>query len=79
MATNPNYPVGSSGPQPVPPSTPGQRKSLRLYLIGAAILVVLVVIFLAVWLLQFGGGSPQEQPKPHQSSAPPGMFLLLVR
>ncbi len=79
MATNPKYPIEGRGPQPVRVSPPQPRKSLRLYLIGAAILIVLVVIFLAVWLLQFGGGSPQEQPKPHQSAAPSGMFLPLGR
>jgi hypothetical protein len=79
MATNPKYPIEQGGPQPVNMGTPRQQKSLRLYVIGAAIVLVLVVIFLAVWLLQFGGGSQQEQPKPHQTGAPSGMFLLVLR
>jgi cytoskeletal protein RodZ len=78
MATNPKYPLEPNRPQPVNLGTPRQQKSLRLFVIGAAIVVVLVLIFLAVWLLQFGGGSQQEQPKPHQS-APTGVFLPLLR
>ena len=79
MATNPKYPLEPGRPQPVNLGTRRQQRSLRLFVIGAAILVVLVLIFLAVWLLQFGGGSQQEQPKPHTSAAPTGVFLPVLR
>ncbi len=78
MATYPKYPPEQRqpGPQPIEAKIARQQRSFKLFMLGVGILIVAVVIFLAVWLLKFGGGSPQEQPKPHQTApAPSGMFV----
>lgn len=72
MATNPKLPAEPErrpGPQqvqspvPVYPSSP--PRSFRYFMVGVALLGVAVVIFIAVWLLTFGGGNQQQQrPKP---------------
>lgn len=69
MATNPKYPV-EPRPRPQLVTAPEAQppRSFKLLVIGVAALIVAVVIFLAVWLLKFGGGNPQEQPKPHQTN-----------
>jgi len=72
MATQPKYPVEPRrpGPQPVEARIARQQRNFKWILLAATVLVAALVIFLAVWLLNFGGGSPQEHPKPHQPPAP---------
>ncbi len=79
MATNPKYPVQPAAPQPVNLGTPRQQRSLKLFVIGAVILLALVIVFLVAWLMQFGGGRPEEHPTPHQTPAPSAFYAPAVR
>ena len=80
MATNPKYPLP---PEPRRQPEPGPRlvrvhpasppRSFKLFMIGVALLVAAVVIFLAIWLLTFGGGNQQQQsPHPGGNGTPSG-------
>lgn len=80
MATNPKFPVEPErrpGLQqvrkqvPVYPSSP--PRSFKFFMLGVGLLVAAVVIFLAVWLLTFGGGNQQQQrPHPGGNGTPSG-------
>lgn len=52
----------------MPPSAEQPPRSFKFIVAAVAVLIVAVVILVAFWLLKFGGGSPQEQPKPHQTN-----------
>lgn len=76
MATNPRIPAESRperrpGPELVEARITHQQRTFKWFMLGAAVLVAAVVILVAVWLLKYGGGSPQEQPKPKQPTATP--------
>lgn len=77
MATNPKYPP-EPGPQPRPqlvPTYPTEPpRAFKLIVAAVAVGLVAVVILVAIWLLRYGGGSQQEQPKPHQRTGTPAGF-----
>ncbi len=69
MATQPKYPVEPKPrPQLVPTYSTGPPRAFKLIVAAVAVVVVAVVFLVAIWLLKYGGGSPQEQPKPHQTN-----------
>ena len=68
MATNPKYPVEARPrPQLVTSHAAQPPRSFRWIVAGITALIVAVVILVAVWLLKYGGGRPEEQPKPHHT------------
>ncbi len=72
MATNPKVPV-EQRPRLQVVATHANRppRIFSVIVVGVAALIVAAVILVAIWLLRYGGGSPQEQPKPHQATGTP--------
>ncbi len=83
MATNPKYPVE---PQPRPgprlvhtyPTEPPRTFKLIVAAVGLAILAA--VILVALWMIGYGGGSPEQAPKPHQTNTgtPSGLAVPVL-
>ncbi len=71
MATNPKYPVEPQqrpGPRLVHTYPTEPPRAFKLIVAGVAVAILAAVVLVAIWLLKYGGGSPQEQPKPHQTN-----------
>ncbi len=71
VATNPKYPVQPQPrprPQLVPTYPTEPPRSFKLLAGAVVVIIVAAVILVAVWLLKYGGGRPEEAPKPHQTN-----------
>lgn len=79
MATSPKYPPDPHlQPQLVQRQIARQERAFKLAMAAIALVVFAAVVLVALWLLKYGGGSPQEQPKPKTTASPAspsGMFV----
>ncbi len=81
MATQPKYPAEHK-PQPGPqlvrtyPTEPPRAFKL---IVAAVVLVILaVVVFVAFWMLGYGGGSQHQPAKPANNGTPLGLYVPVL-
>ncbi len=71
MATQPKFPVQQK-PQPRPqlvPTHPTEPpRTFRLIVAAVAVVILAAVVLVAIWMIGYGGGSPEQAPKPHQAN-----------
>lgn len=69
MATQPKYPVEQRPrPQLVRTYPTEPPRSFKLLVGAVVVIVVAAVVLVAIWLLKYGGGGPEQAPKPHQTN-----------